>query len=318
MAEPAQPAGPPGEPVDPPPTSAGEPTEDPAGCESAAKKLRHALGSALSTTDVTVRRLDTLLSTAAGQESVLAAINYSSHALHYLLASAAVAALRTRLRRLLFRAARSKAAAPDVPSSSPSSPSKPPLLALSSLISETRYTLRLFGLLPLWTWGSATLRAPPADPVIRNIVLLQVLVNVLYQALENVAYLASKGVLPKRIVDRWGGVGKWYLWSTRAWLGHVVLEFARLARESAITGRNEQEGLQNKKKQLTDEDREARRLEIRRWRKKLVNNLCWAPLCVHWSLEQGAGVPDSLTGFISLLAGVWGLYDSWKATAASA
>lgn len=154
--------------------------------------------------------------------------------------------------------------------------------------------------------------------------------NVLYQALENVAYLASKGILPKRIVDRWGGIGKWYLWSTRAWLGHVVLEFVRLARESAITKRKEQEQKKlistkegDEKEttttvvELTEEDREARRLEIRRWRKKLVNNICWAPLCVHWSLEQGAGVPDSLTGFISFLAGAWGLYDSWKATATS-
>lgn len=255
--------------------------------------------------------------------------------MHYLLASAAVAALRARLRLLLFQLARRKATASSSPSSFkpedvPSQPSssKPPLLALSSLLSETRYTLRLFGLLPLWTWGSATLRSPPADPVIRAVVLLQVFMNVVYQALENVAYLASKGILPKRLVDRWGGIDKWYLWSTRAWLGHVLLQFVKLGRERAIAKRRDEEERKRVKAgggdekaaatlQLSEEEREARRQEIRAWRKKLVNSICWAPLCLHWSVEKGIGIPDSLTGFISFFAGAWGLYDSWKATATS-
>jgi hypothetical protein len=64
------------------------------------------------------------------------------------------------------------------------------------------------------------------------------------------------------------------------------------------------------------EEEEAREQEIRKWRKSLVNNLAWAPLCVHWSLKKGIGVPESLTGFISLLAGIWGTLDTWQATAA--
>lgn len=66
----------------------------------------------------------------------------------------------------------------------------------------------------------------------------------------------------------------------------------------------------------TGEDvRVAREMEIYSWKKSLVNNLCWAPLCVHWSLEEGVGVPEELTGVISLMAGLWGLRDSWRNTA---
>ena len=57
------------------------------------------------------------------------------------------------------------------------------------------------------------------------------------------------------------------------------------------------------------------RLEIRSWRKSLVNNTLWAPLCLHWCFEKGIGVPDHLVGIISLGAGIWGICDSWAATA---
>lgn len=212
-----------------------------------------------------------------------------------------------------------------------------PLLALSSLVSETRFTLRLLGLVSAWKWGSDAVRSPPKDRVLRAIAFLQVLTYVLYQSLENLAYLASKGIAGKRLVDRWGGgVDAWYLWSTRAWLGHVVLDFIKLGRESALLSKAKEQqqainytpaadeiattttttlldSVKKKKKKTTDDDEE----EVRKWRKTLLNNLIWAPLYVHWSLERGIGVPESLTGLVGLIAGAWGLHDSWKATAKS-
>lgn len=98
-------------------------------------------------------------------------------------------------------------------------------------MSETRYTIRLLGLVPLWTWGSATLKSPPSDPIIRNLTLAQVAVNMVYQFLENVGYLASKGVISKKWIDRWGGINKWYLWSIRAWFGHIIFQFFVLWRQ---------------------------------------------------------------------------------------
>lgn len=61
----------------------------------------------------------------------------------------------------------------------------------------------------------------------------------------------------------------------------------------------------------------SRKQEIRAWKKSFVSNLLWAPLCVHWSLEKGIGIPSSTTGFVSFLAGAWDLRDSWNATAPS-
>lgn len=225
---------------------------------------------------------------------MLAAVEYLSHALHHL-----------RARR---------------PSgSSSSSAGSSPLLALSTLISETRYTLRLLGLVPLWTWGSATLRSPPRDRIIYAATLLQVLLNMAYQFLENGAFLASKGVIttalafPSQGVRRDRRIAKWYLWSTRAWLGHVVLQFVVLWRWRVL--RLRQAG--NKETAAakeTDSPAEDAGPDDHAWRKSLVSNLVWAPLCVHWSVEQGVGIPGGSTGLLSFLAGAWDLSDVWRAT----
>lgn len=182
-------------------------------------------------------------------------------------------------------------------------------------MSETRFTLRLLGLFPLWTWGSQTLKHPPADKPLYILTLLQVFVNVIYQALENVGYLAQKGIVSKRFVDRWGGIDKWYIWSTRAWFGHIFFQFFVLWRGTVLRRRKQMEvekgegGVVGK-----EEKREALRKEIRAWRKSLVNNVCWAPLCLHWCFEKGIGFPEHLTGLVSFMAGAWEVWDSWVAT----
>lgn len=247
-----------------------------------------------------------MICTAAGEERAFAAISYLSHALHHFLASAPGIAIQNRLGLLarLRKQQSEKAPSPSPPSSAPSR-----LLALSSLFSETRYTLRLFGLVPLWTWGSQTLKSPPSDRLIYALTLLQVVANVLYQALENVGYLASKGIVSKRFVDRWGGIDKWYLWSTRAWFGHIVLQFGVLWRQHVL--RKTRAALMSQEKK----EEEALRAEIRAWKKSLVNNLFWAPLALHWSFEKGIGVPGSVTGAGGFMAGAWGFWDLWASTA---
>ncbi|EER38217.1 peroxin 11C [Histoplasma capsulatum H143] len=294
---------------------------------------------ALGKSDVMIRRLDRLISTTSGQERLLALIQYNSEILYYLLRSPPLRSIITRLRSILLR------------SSSPSSPSSPPpprppqpkqprLLALSSLISETRTTIRLLGLLSLWSWGSETLAAPPADPVLRTIAYAQIGANVVYQLLENVAHLAAKGVVSRRVVERWGSVGRWYAWSTRAWLGHVLLEFVRVWREYVLAGREgrgkmgmgmgmgtgtgmgdregdgDGDGDGGSELDLElERQRERQRERERRWKKSLVNSLAWLPLCVHWSFEDGVGVPDRMVGALGMAASVWGVYDMWNATA---
>ncbi|KAJ5098064.1 Peroxisomal biogenesis factor 11 [Penicillium argentinense] len=272
---------------------------------------RRQLAAALTATDVTIRRLDLLLSTADGQERVLATVNYVASILHHLCASAPWIAFQSRLSVL----ARLKGKAAEPKASSVPSPSK--WKALSSLASETRYTIRLFGLLPLWIWGSETLKSPPADPIIRTLTILQIISNVIYQLLENVGYLAAKGIVSKRWVEKYGTLTQWDIWSTRGWFGHIFLEFFVLWRQHILRKRRIAEkraAAGNDEKAFKEEESAEIRAEIRSWRKTLVNNICWAPLCLHWCFEQGIGVPDNLVGVVSFMAGAWSLHDMWAAT----
>ncbi|KAL4883478.1 hypothetical protein BJY04DRAFT_184732 [Aspergillus karnatakaensis] len=262
---------------------------------------RRQLLAALKAADRINGRLDKIMSTASGQERVFAFLQYTSHALHHILSSAPWIALQTRLSLL----ARLRSTSP---SEKPASqPSTSPLLALSSLMSQARYLLRLQGLPSLLAWGSATLKSPPPDKIIYALTLLQVLSNIIYQFLENISFLTVKGIIPARVLDRYGGAGKWDLWSTRAWLGHIVLQYfvlwrAKVLREKAIAGgasKEEQNRLQG---------------EVRAWKKSLVNNLCWTPLCLHWSVDGGVGFPGQLTGVVSFCAGAWGFYDLWNSS----
>ncbi|EFR04720.1 hypothetical protein MGYG_07728 [Nannizzia gypsea CBS 118893] len=282
--------------------------------------------SGLAALDSTLLRLNKFISSAHGTERAFATVGYSAHILHYALTHS-----RT-LNRLALSAlgrkppvsSRSKGAA----AASAAAASHPHLLALASLVSETRTSLRLLGLLPLWAWGSSTYKSPPTDPVLRAIAYTQVLACVIFQLLENVAFLASKGVLSKRAVERWGSLPKWSLWSVRAWLVHVVLEFVRVARESQVeAARRRRDGFkqdEKKEKDAADAERGLREktkeeavkmaLKVRAWRKSLVNSLAWLPLCLHWSVDGGIGVPASLVGVLSLTAGAWGIHDLWLST----
>ncbi|KAL2864441.1 uncharacterized protein BJX67DRAFT_219942 [Aspergillus lucknowensis] len=267
--------------------------------EAAQRRLLAALRAA----DIVNGRLNKIMSSAAGQERVFAFVQYSSHALHHILASAPWIALQTRLGLLArLRANTTKSTTTQSP------PQTSPLLALSSLMSEARYMLRLLGLFPLLAWGADTLKSPPSDHILHALTLLQVISNILYQALENVELLSRKGVVSKRFVDRWGGGGKWSLWSTRAWFGHIFLQYIVLWRARELRKKAEAEG-------VSKEKRESLRAEFRAWKKSLVNNAFWTPLCLHWSVENGIGFPGQLVGFVSFLASAWGFYDIWASTA---
>lgn len=188
-----------------------------------------------------------------------------------------------------------------------------------------RTALRLFDLIRFWEWGSTTVKSPPHDPVLRTVIYAQVISNVIYQFLENVAFLASKGIISKRAVEKWGSLGKWSIWSTRAWLGHILLEFVRLARARQLAAREAKASKTNtagseKEGSKPDDDTrkamaEAKSEQLRQWKKGLLGNLAWTPLCLHWSFDNGVGVPDNMVGLLSLTAVAWGVSDLWKATA---
>ncbi len=94
--------------------------------------------------------------------------------------------------------------------------------------------MRLWGLLGIWSWGAATWRDPPRDRALKALAWTQVVANALYQYLENGAYLGSHGVFAFSTAKQ----NRWYAWSSRFWMAHVVLDFARLARVRQLRHRS--------------------------------------------------------------------------------
>jgi len=146
--------------------------------------------------------------------------------------------------------------------------------------------------------------APPKDLVQRNITWAQVLVNIFYQVLENGAYLSSKGILG------WDGKkqNRAWVWSSRFWAAHVGLDFGRLGYEFWLRTR-----VAGKGKEIEKEGGVVEEREVRVWRRELAVNLAYAPLTVHWSLEEGL-VSDLFVGVLGSVAGVVGFRELWKNT----
>ncbi|KAI5305974.1 hypothetical protein KEM56_002686 [Ascosphaera pollenicola] len=263
--------------------------------------------------DSFIRRLTKLVSTNTGEDRFIGTCGYVAQIIHYLI-SPAFASLINRYRSLRGK---SLIVAPSV-SNKDAAKISPRLLALSALASETRTTLRLLGLFPLLTWGSSTLKSPPKDKILGPITFTQIISIILYQFLENVAWLTSKGVLPPNnfIVRRLGGIPRTFIHSVRFWLFYIVLQLFKLARERQLarqarltkeaTGRLDKEALQ------------AETQGLRAAKQSLVSSLSWLPLCMHWSFENGIGVPQEAVGLLSFTAGAWALKDLWAATADAA
>ena len=178
------------------------------------------------------------------------------------------------------------------------------------MISDVRIFARLWGLLGIWRWGKAVLDEPPKDVLERRIVQSQVVVNVLFQYLENCAYLSSKGVLGWNTAKQ----NKAWVWSCRFWAAHVGLEFLRLAREYSMRGEH---GTEDEKRMdgphgavRTD------RAEKEWWagfKAQLLVNTAWAPLTLHWSSEGGL-IGDFWVGLFGSVAGVVGITNLWRNT----
>lgn len=130
--------------------------------------------------------------------------------------------------------------------------------------------MRLWGLLGMYQWGAGTLRDPPADPVVRGLILGQVAVNTCYQVLENLAYLNQHALLgfSKRTE------GRMWIWSTRCWVAHITMDFIRLQRVRAT-----------RKGVVTEKEETA-------WRKSWLCNMTNMPLAVGLVLAVGVSCAD--------------------------
>lgn len=116
--------------------------------------------------------------------------------------------------------------------------------------------LRLWGLIGIYHWGISTWNSP-TDPVARAIELAQVAVNTGFQISENIAYLSKHKLVA--ITPR--TESKLWLWSSRCWAAHIVLDFARVERVRQV------------RKGGNKKEKEA-------WRKQTMCNAAQAPLAV--------------------------------------
>lgn len=182
-----------------------------------------------------------------------------------------------------------------------------PMRSLSSLISDIRIFNRLWGLVPLSVWAAETWFQPPSDSVLRGVAYSQVIANLLYQPLENVAYLAMHNIIPQSVVSERAQFDIW-IYSSYLWAIHVVLEFVRLYRETVLAKRT------SSAKNGGDDEKEKGGYTISSfaWYQSLVINLSYLPLTVHWSLPNGL-VNDVTVGFLGATAAAASSYPKWSA-----
>ncbi|OQE18698.1 hypothetical protein PENSTE_c017G04314 [Penicillium steckii] len=50
------------------------------------------------------------------------------------------------------------------------------------------------------------------------------------------------------------------------------------------------------------------------WWRSMATSTIWASLCIHWSLEQGMGIPNGICAFSAFIAEAWEIRDMSKNT----
>lgn len=295
--------------------------------------LLHYLTTSAHSTDRTIIRLSKLLSTPSGTDVLLCTTSYT------------LTLVRALLSRLLER--RLASIATDIAEkadgillpgetliASLPAPTSTKLIAqvvgsskaLADTIADYRIFVRLWGIVGLYTWARGTWldrlpeNASGKEKTLRALTWAAIVSCVGFQVLENGAYLSSKGALT---TASWtGDVGKakenqWWLWSSRFWAAYVGVELVRLAvvrlyREEKVV---ESGGDGEKEDKIKQEERvKQEKLENWLWWKDLASNMAYAPMTVHWSLEQGL-LSDWGVGVCGMVAGGALLADAWRRTA---
>lgn len=153
------------------------------------------------------------------------------------------------------------------------------LKSLSSLSSDWRTFYRVWGTMGTVEWAIDLFENPHQDTIIKYCDYIQAIAGVVYQSLEDLAYLASKNVI------NISGQTQNKLWiiSCYFWATHVFVEFAKLARSPR-----------------TDD-----------WHKRLLVNFAWLPLTIHWSTEKGF-LNDGQVGLLGSIAYMPTAIDNWR------
>ncbi|TID18728.1 peroxin 11c [Venturia nashicola] len=292
----------------PEPSSAPEPSSSAPAPSSLPKPNTTAIAALLQNGDRTFGRLSKILSTPSGTDRLLATTCYTLT----LLSSLITTRLTTNIEKIASQFAEKASLALEPGESVMATFPIPPLTKhlaslanssqkLASLISDYRIFTRLWGLLGLYAWGKSVYLNPPSDSFLKVVAYTQVGVNVCFQTLENMAYLASKGIITR---DSATQTRDWK-WSSRFWMSHVVLDFLRLYRTRSLR--------HARVDKLGEEDKEAKALrkdEEATWWREFVVNACYFPMTIHWSTD-GILSPTQV-GALGSVAGGTSLRYLWK------
>lgn len=197
--------------------------------------------------------------------------------------------------------------------------------AIADVIADYRIFVRMWGVLGLYTWARDTYLAPlpkeatQKEKLLRGTTWAAIASCIAFQVLENGAYAASKGMLTS---EAWSGdAGKkretwWWVWSSRFWAAYVGCELLRVVIERAYREPRVQvagDGEKEDKLRLEQERKESYN-ESFTWWKDLISNLAYAPMTLHWSVEEGL-LSEVQVGIFGTIAGASMLADAWRKTA---
>ncbi|KAJ9644984.1 hypothetical protein H2204_001446 [Knufia peltigerae] len=268
-------------------------------------KLPADVKTTISKVDEIILRISKLIKTTAGLGAALSTLNYSIYVAAYLHSKSPTrAALISYISRIVGRTSK----LPPVGGSTAVAGTSF-LTPLGSLVSDTRTTLRLTGLIPLYIWLKSLSSAKTSgqmDPSLRTVGIIQCTGYIVFQLLENISHLAGKGVVPMSVIEKRGGISKWVAWSCRAWLVGVACDYLRLLRESQLEAANKQA--------LTAQQKEA---WDRKWWNEFMVATYWMPVAVHYSLYPTGikGFNSGIVGLCGLMAGLNNFRNQWAATA---
>ncbi|KAK8209733.1 hypothetical protein IWZ01DRAFT_542521 [Phyllosticta capitalensis] len=248
----------------------------------------------LTTTDVFLLRLSRLLSTPSGTDSLLCTLSYTltfvaAHTRTYVSARLErfAAALAINATGALLPGETLIATLPPSSRLVRLSRATDSMTKLSGVVSDFRVFVRLWALLDIYTWarGRVVGRQWEREKGLRpaRVSLGEVAASAAFQALENGAYLADKGVLN----------GEW-------WTGEKGKR--RIVRLGWVWAKEDEE------EQLSEEDKKAKALA---WWKQMISNIAWAPMTLHWSTEEGF-ISDAWVVPCGIVAGVWGCTTSGR------
>lgn len=290
------------------------------------------LKNAASATDRSLLRLSALLSTPAGIDVVLCTTGYTLTLVYALGQQVLEKQLTSVATELADKAGDVMLPGETLIAELPTSASTKLLAqtvgsskAIANVIADYRIFVRMWGMLGLYTWARDTYLSPlpkeatQKEKLLRGTTWAAITSCVLFQVLENGAYAASKGMLTS---ESWSGdAGKkretwWWVWSSRFWAAYVGCEIVRLLIERAykeprveVAGDGEKEDKLRAEQEKTDSYNKSFT-----WWKDLVSNIAYAPMTLHWSVEEGL-MSDVQVGVCGMVAGGAMLADAWRKTA---